>query len=145
MNKNGWTLVGELVALLIAVILLVYVIFGLNRMGLVRDMEEAIPGVKPDLVIRGKQVNYDTVENDLIDASKRYVADKYSNSFDGEALIIRVSQLTKNGYMSTIRDNKNKVCSGYVRVFNDGVNYIYSPYLKCSQYVSEGYEAEYDW
>lgn len=145
MNKKGWTLVGELVALLIGVILLIYAIFGLNRLGLVRDMNEAIPGMKPTLIISGKQVNYDTFEKNLIEASKKYVADKYNNQFDDETIIVRVSQLIKNGYISTIRDNKNKTCSGYVRVHDDGVEYVYTPYLKCSQYTSSGYEAEYDW
>ena len=145
MNKRGWTLVGELVALLIGVILLVYVIFSLNRLGLVRDMDEAIPGVKPTLIISGKQVNYDSVESNLIEASKKYVSDKYSNQFDGEVIIVRVSQLVKDGYISTIRDNKNKTCSGYVRVYSSDSETIYTPYLKCSQYTSTGYEADYDW
>ena len=61
MNKRGWTLVGELVAFLIAVVLLVYVIFGLNKFGLVRDMDKAVPGMKPTLIISGKHVNYDAV------------------------------------------------------------------------------------
>lgn len=145
MNKKGWTLVGELIAFLIAVILLIYAIFALNRLGLVRDMDEAIPGVKPSLIISGKHVNYETVENNLIEATKKYVKDKYDNKFDSEVVIVRVSQLVKNGYISTIRDNKNKTCSGYVRVYNNGIDNTYSPYLRCSQYVSNGYEEEYDW
>ena len=145
MNKKGWTLVGELVAFLVAVILLIYAIYALNRLGLVRDIDEAIPGVKPTLIISGKHLNYETVENNLIEATKKYVSDKYNNEFETDTIIVRVSQLVKNGYMSTIRDNKNKTCSGYVRVYNDGTNNTYSPYLKCSQYTSYGYEEDYDW
>ena len=145
MNKKGWTLVGELIAFLVAVILLIYAIYGLNRLGLVRDIDEAIPGVKPTLVISGKKVNYETVENNLIDATKKYVTDKYDNKFDSDVIIVRVSQLVKSGYISTIRDSKNKTCSGYVRVYSDGINNTYSPYLRCSQYTTYGYEEEYDW
>ena len=145
MNKRGWTLVGELFAFLVVVILLIYAIYALNKLGLVRDMDEAIPGSKPTLTISGKHVNYDTVENNLVEASKKYVKDKFNDRFDDEVVIVRVSQLVKSGYISTIRDNKNKTCSGYVRVYSNGITNTYSPYLRCSQYISTGYEEEYDW
>ena len=145
MNRNGWTLVGELVAILIAVVLLVYVIYGLNRMGLVRDMDEAVPRIKPDLIISGKNVNYDSVENSLIEATKKYVLYQYNNEFVDNMIVVRVSHLVKNGYMSTIRDSNNKVCSGYVKVIRGELELSYIPYLKCSEYVSNGYEEEYDW
>ena len=145
MNKRGWTLVGELFAFLVVVILLIYAIYALNKLGLVRDMDEAVPVSKPSLIISGKHLSYDTVENNLVEATKSYVKDKYDNKFDSEVIIVRVSQLVKNGYISTIRDNKNKTCSGYVRVYSDGISNTYSPYLRCSQYTSNGYEEEYDW
>jgi hypothetical protein len=145
MNKKGWTLVGELIAFLIAVILLVYSIYGLNRMGLVRDINKAVPLLKPELIISGKNVNYDVVESDLIEATKKYVLEQYNNDFSEGTLIVRISHLIKNNYISTIRDNKNKTCSGYVKVIRGEYDLTYTPYLKCSEYVSAGYEAEYDW
>ena len=42
MNKKGWSLVGELLAFLVAVILLVYVIYMLNKLGLIRNINEAL-------------------------------------------------------------------------------------------------------
>ena len=145
MNKKGWTLVGELVVFLIAIIFLIYSIYGLYRLGFVEDIDKAIPGAKPQLIINGKSTNYDNVEANLIDATKKYVFDKYNNDFSGETIIVRVSTLVESGYISTIRDSKNKKCSGYVKV-NKGLNGLtYKPYLKCSSYISVGYENDYDW
>lgn len=144
MNKKGWTLVGELVVFLVVIIFLIYSIYGLYRFGLVRNMHDAVPIVKPQLIISGETVNYEIVENKLIDASKRYVYDKYSNNINGDVLILRVNHLIDEGYLSTIRDTNSKVCSGYVKVYNNG-NLTYSPYLKCSKYTSFGYESEYDY
>lgn len=144
-NKRGWSLVVELVAILIAVILLVYVVYGLNKLGLVRNMNEALPGIKPDLIISGKTTSYQNVESDLIDASKKYVEVKYNGEFTGNEIVIRVSHLVKNGYMSTIRDTNGKECSGYIMVIKSDGTIGYNPYLKCSKYASDGYESEYDW
>ena len=143
MNKKGWTLVGELVVFLIIIILLIYSIYGLYRFGLVKNINRAIPGVKPQLVISGETVNYETAETELIEASKRYIYDKYNGSINGDVLILRVNHLIGEGYLSTIRDTNSKVCSGYVKVYNNG-NLTYNPYLKCRKYTSFGYESEYD-
>ena len=145
MNKKGWTLVGELVVFLIAIIFLIYSIYGLYRLGFVEDIDKAVPGAKPQLIINGKSTSYANVEANLIEATKRYVYDKYDNSFSGDTIIVRVSTLVESGYISTVRDNKNRKCSGYVKV-SKNINYLdYKPYLKCSSYISVGYENDYDW
>ena len=146
MNKKGWTLVGELVVFLIAVILLIYAVYGIHTLGLLREDAGEIPGVKPQLILGGKTVNYEYVEGVLVDATKRYVLDKYNNNFSGDTIVVRVNHLVKEGYMSTIRDSSRKTCSGYVEVFKTGESGLsYSPYLKCSKYTSFGYKEEYDW
>lgn len=144
-NKKGWSLVAELIAILVAVILLVYAVYGLNQLGLIRNMNEAIPLIKPDLIISGKTISYENVEDTLIDASKKYVEDRYNNDLVQNETILRVSHLIKNGYLSTIRDTKSKECSGYVMVVKNEEDVSYYPYLKCSNYTSEGYKDEYDW
>lgn len=145
LNKRGWGLVAEIIIILIAVILLVYAIYGLNQLGLIRNMDEALPGIKPDLIISGETTNYYEVENSIIEASKQYVSDRYSNDFVGDKLVIRVNHLIKNSYLSTIRDENNKECSGYVMVIKNETDVSYTPYLKCNSYQSDGYEEEYDW
>ena len=146
LNKKGWGLVTELVVILIAIILLVYSVYGLNQLGLIRNMNDALgPGIKPDLVISGKTISYESVEGTLISASQEYVVDKYNNDFVGDQLVIRVSHLIKNGYISTIRDVKNKECSGYVIATKNTTSISYTPYLKCKNYETAGYSEEYDW
>lgn len=144
LNKKGWSIVTELVVILIAVILLVYSIYGVNKMGLLRKSQWA-DNVKPELIIKGKKNNYGAVETELIEASKKYIWEKYDNDFIGEEIILRISHLNKSGYLSTIRDLNNKECSGYVKINKGNLEISYSPYLKCNNYISEGYESEYDW
>lgn len=130
---------------LIAVIGLIYAVYGLGVLGLLKDSNKTIPGVKPQLIISGKTVNYESVEANLIDATRSYVLDKYNNDFNGEVIIVRINTLIGSGYISTIRDNRNRKCSGYVKVYKNKYNLSYSPYLKCSNYTSVGYESDYDW
>ncbi len=145
LNKRGWGLVIELIIVLLAVIMLVYAIYGLNRMGLIRNLNEALgPGIKPDLVISGKTIKYETVEQSLIEAGEEYIKNNYNNSIDSD-IYIRVNHLVKNDYISTIRDSNNKECSGYVVASKMSDAIKYTPYLKCSKYESGGYNKEYDW
>ena len=145
MNKKGWTLVGELFVFLIVVIGLIYAVYGFGVLGLMKEDNKITPGIKPELIISGKTVSYDAVESNLIDASKKYVFDKYNNNFSGEVIIVRINTLVESGYTSTIRDNRNKKCSGYVKIYKDNYSLSYSPYLRCSTYTSIGYEKDYDW
>ncbi len=146
LNKNGWGLVTELIFILLAVILLVYAIYGLNRFGLVRDMDDALgPLNRPDLIVSGKKSDYSTVESELIESTKEYVEDKYGNVIEEEYVIVRISHLVKNGYIGTIRDTENNKCTGYVKVTNNFDVINYNPYLKCSKYETTGYESEHDW
>lgn len=144
MNKKGWTLVGELFVFLIAIIFLIYSIYGLYRLGFVKSVDKAIPGAKPQLIISGRIVNYESVESNLVNATKRYVFDKHNNSFNSDVIVVRVNTLIEYGYISTIRDSRNKKCSGYVKVYKNGSNLSYYPYLNCSTYTSIGYEKDYD-
>lgn len=145
LNKNGWGLVVEVVIILVVIILLVYAIFGLNKLGLIRNVNEALGSdVLPDLVISGKTLTYSVVENNLIEASKDYVDDNYNGDIYSDTTI-KISRLIKEGYISTIRDSDNNECSGYVMVTKASGVTEYSPYLKCSEYETQGYNEEYDW
>lgn len=144
MNKKGWTLVGELVVFLIVVIGLIYAVYGLGVLGLMKNENKLVPGIKPQLIISGRTVNYETVESNLIDATKRYVFDKHNNDFNSDVIIVRINTLIEHGYINTIRDSRNKKCSGYVKVYKSGYDLNYYPYLNCSTYTSLGYEKDYD-
>ena len=144
MNKKGWTLVGELVIFLIVVIGLIYAVYGLGVLGLMKNENKIVPGVAPQLIISGRTVNYEVVESHLVDATKKYVFDKYNNDFNGNTIIVRINTLIESGYESTIRDSKNKKCSGYVKVYKTDYGLNYYPYLNCSTYTTLGYEKDYD-
>lgn len=145
LNKNGWGLAVEIIIILGVIAMLVYAIYGLNQLGLVKNMNQALgTDVLPDLIISGETVTYSIAEADLIAATKAYVKDIYNGDISSDTTI-KLSRLTKDGYMSPMRDKNNKSCSGYVMVTNVSQDIIYTPYLKCEDYKTPGYNEEYDW
>lgn len=145
LNKNGWGLAVEIVIILGVIAMLVYAIYGFNQLGLIKNMNQALgTDVLPDLIISGEKVTYSIAEQDLINATKAYVKDIYNDEISSDTTI-KLSRLTKDGYISPIRDKNNKACSGYVMVTNASENITYAAYLKCDDYKTTGYNEEYDW
>lgn len=145
LNKKGWGLAVEIIIILGVIVALVWAVYGFNKLGLVKDMNEALgTDILPDLIISGEKVTYSMAEDNLIDASKAYVKDVYENNLDIDTTI-KLSRLIKDGYISTIRDENNNTCSGYVMVSNISENINYDAYLKCKNYKTPGYNEEYDW
>lgn len=145
MNKKGWTLVGELVVFLICVIVLIYAVYGFGVLGLTKYSSKLTSDVKTQFIVSRERVTYESVQEILVDATNKYVWDKYNGSFAGEVIVVRISTLVESGYINVIKDSRNKKCSGYVKVNNRGYDLVYTPYLKCSKYMSSGYEKDYDW
>lgn len=145
LNKNGWGLAAEIVIILGVIVALVWVIYGFNQFGLVKNMNDALgTDILPDLIISGEKITYSIAEDNLISASKAYIKDVYGDTFDIDTTI-KLSRLIKDGYISTIRDEDNNTCTGYVMVSNTSENINYNPYLKCKNYKTPGYNEEYDW
>lgn len=145
LNKNGWGLAVEIIIILGVIVALVWAVYGFNKFGLVRNMNEALgTDILPDLIISGEKVTYSIAEKNLIDASKAYIKDVYGDTTNIDTTI-KLSRLIKDGYISTIRDKDNNACSGYVMVSNVSENVNYDAYLKCDDYKTTGYNEEYDW
>lgn len=139
MNKNGWGLRVELLIILMFVICLVIVSIGLNRIGLL--------GENPDAPLYTEKEDYDysKLENTLVDASKKYFSEYYEHELNEEELIIRLSTLKYNGYISDLLDENGKSCSGYTKVIKSGDGIVYIAYINCSKYKTDGYESKNDW
>ena len=87
---------------------------------------------------------YSDIETKLIDSTKKYIKDFYNNNLGVDTLNIKISSLISNNYISEVRD-KDGNCTGYVSVYKDDNNVvIYTPYLKCKNYVSNGYVERHD-
>jgi len=144
LNKNGWGLVEFFMFLVIFIICLVISAVGFRKLGLVdenwRFVDDFSFTRKPK-----PQTNYLTLEEDTVNATKKYINDFYNNQLGLDTLNIKVSQLIDNKYMKEFKDADGKDCSGYVSVYlDDDNNIIYKPYIKCKKYETKGYEERKD-
>ena len=139
MNKNGWGLRVELAFILLFVICIIISTIGLYRMGLLGSGENAY--IDLGAGSRGlANYDYTLLENTVSNAAKNYYYDKYpSGAYD--TVIISVDTLKRTGYMNPIYDSRNRECSGYSKVLNNGT--IVS-YIKCSAYKTTGYSEYYE-
>lgn len=140
MNKEGWGLRVELLFILMFLFCLVAATIGLNRLGLIGENDDA-PLIKDP--VSKDDFSYETLENKVSAAAKRYYEDNYS-ILNQDIVIIRITSLVSGGYMSEIKDGNNKTCSGYAKVINSSGNAVYVSYIKCSKYKTTGYESEND-
>ena len=136
MNKNGWGLRAELLIILLFLICLVISVIGLNRVGLIGENSNS-------LMNPGDTFNYDSVEQKMITATKKYYQENYTGT-EENIIIVRTSTLQSRGYLGKLYDGKNKECSGYVKIINSKGTPIYVAYLNCPNYYTTGYEKEND-
>lgn len=127
-DKKGWGLVSELLVILIVIVLLMYSAVGLNKLGLLRHDTKTNYYDKPELVVSGKIVSYDQVEEKIIMAFSNY-REKVN------AETVTLGELIENGYLETIRNKNNEECIGYAN-YNENK---YNVYLKCGKYITPGY------
>lgn len=125
MNKHGWGLRKELAFILLFVFCLLIAMIGLNEFGL------GMSGDTGD--------SYKTLENKLTSAALKYYNDKgYSGA---DVIIVNVSSLKNNGYLSKFVDENGLACEGYAKIVNSSVAV---PYLRCFSYKTSGYESDYE-
>ena len=132
MNKNGWGLRIELVIIILFLICLLVFVIGLNRLGLLQYDEDLM--IDEDL----NNFSYEVLENNLEDATKKYIREVYNESFENN-VIINYSTLYNNGYIEKLKDEFNNECDGYTEVVKITNAYVYYPYIKCTTYKTDGY------
>lgn len=118
LNNKGW---GYRQMLLMTCILLVFLmIAAYNIYALYNDLDAK------------DAVTYVNLENKLQIAASKYVGDK---NLESSNLIISLTDLKNEEYITVFNDDSNRVCNGYV-VYE---NYKYSPYISCPDYISNNY------
>lgn len=140
MNKNGWGLRVELVIILMFVICLAITSIGLNRIGLLGDNPNA-----PIQNVDKETFDYTALENKVVEATKKYFSEYYEYEMTDNEMIVRLSTLKYNGYISDVLDENGKSCSGYAKIVSSSSGIIYVGYVKCSKYTTQGYESKNDW
>ena len=126
MNKHGWGLRKELAFVLLFVFCLLVAMIGLSEFGLTEET--------------GTNKSYKTMENELTSAALKYYNEKYSAQAD-DVVIIKLSTLKNNGYISEFKDSSGVNCSGYTKIVNSNVGLSY---IRCFGYKTGGYESQYE-
>lgn len=94
-----------------------------------------------------KTRTYNSMELEMVNASKKYINHHYNNEIGDEPLHIRVISLQNDKFLGNLYDVKDAgiECSGYVKIYKQEDIIRYEPYLKCgSNYVTEGYISKWD-
>ena len=144
-KKNGWGFLEFFFFLGLFIVCLLVTAYALRKVGLLNEDWKFV-----DFYDKGKDSNesdiykYSDIETKLIDSTKKYIKDFYNNNLGVDTLNIKISSLISNNYISEVRDKYGN-CTGYVSVYKDDNNVvIYTPYLKCKNYVSNGYVERHD-
>ena len=136
-KKNGWGFLEFFFFLGLFIVCLLVTAYALRKVGLLNEDWKFV-----DFYDKGKDSNendiykYSDIETKLIDSTKKYIKDFYNNNLGVDTLNIKISSLISNNYISEVRD-KDGNCTGYNVV-------IYTPFLKCKNYVSNGYVERHD-
>ena len=90
------------------------------------------------MALASKKVSNDRLLAIMEEASKRYYEKNSSNlPVNNNTTEVTASTLISEGYMKPFdKLTNNKNCSGKVVVTNNSGNYIYSPSLKCDEYIT---------
>ena len=81
---------------------------------------------------------YFNLENNLVEATKKYYEAEHSYPNQGEKIKITFEELKEKNLLTELKINEEE-CNGYTLVENNGV-IEYKGYIKCSDYTTKNYE-----
>lgn len=141
LNKNGWGITTLIIFLAVFVVCLLFSAFLITRS--VKKLNEANKRDNVN-VVDTEDVNdfYTGLETSVIDAAKEYTSENPS-VLDKEEFVLKVSSLIESGYLNSLDDESGNMCSGYVIIENIN-DTTYTPYIKCDEYETTGYEVSKD-
>ena len=126
LNKNGWGLREMIFFSSILFIFLFIAIYYISRM---------YDTVNQNL----SATNYIELEKKLEDQTLIYLDKYYDGYLTSDNMIINESILKSYNLNVDLRDNKGKICTGYV-IANKTHGIIHKKaYIKCPKYQTEGY------
>lgn len=136
LNNRGWGL-GVFLGFL-AMFIFCIMVAGINsyRLGLSLENNNIY---FDETVENNNESNKKSLESRIISASMNYKRNNYSNMSNGQTVIVKISKLKDNNYISS-----SDGCSGYVEIKNNNGDENYNVYLKCDNYITEGYNSEFD-
>ena len=86
--------------------------------------------------------NYELLEEELETAAKQYYSENFKEDVASEIPLMTVTfnTLKDKNYLSSLEAN-GESCNGYVNIKNNGGKISYDAFVKCDNYVTEGYSA----
>ena len=137
LNNQGWGL-GVFLGF-VAILLFCLVVVGVNAYKLGVKTESGFQ-FDSSVVDKNSSNNIkDDIESKVLNAAMNYKRNEYGNMSSGQTVIVKVSRLVDENYLSSSEN-----CSGYVEIRNRNGDICYNAYLKCPDYVTEGYNGEND-
>ena len=126
LNNKGWGLGSFIIFICIFMFSILLVAVLANKNGIGPDSENIM---KTDNELIEQYHNYEQL---VKEASIRYQEENYPYISDGDSFNVNINRLD-------IPNEIQKKCSGYAIVEKKEEVYIYSPYIKCGNYSTEGY------
>lgn len=87
-----------------------------------------------------KTTNYSQLEKNLEEKALIYLNDYYDEILTSEDVTITRSVLRSYNLDIILQDNDGKACSGYVMAHKTHGKIYTKSYIKCNNYMTEGYE-----
>jgi hypothetical protein len=87
---------------------------------------------------KAKDQAYTALEDKLVKATENYFEEKYTYPQGNNTVKITLTELKDNNLIDKLAYNDDE-CDGYVIINNNGV-INYKGYIKCSKYMTKGYE-----
>lgn len=144
-NNRGWglammiVLMSILLSFLVLVTILIYNLYNIktNTVDNVNTKEDYL--IHEDAKINSDK-KYKTYENRIKSNAITYVYNYFQDGIK-DGVKVTLSDMQNNNIMGDIFDVKDKtLCDGYAIVYLQDNKIISTPYLKCSNYITEGYE-----
>lgn len=127
LNKNGWSL-NEM--LLLSGILIIFLIIAIYYIvSLYNNFDTEV-----------KTTNYSELEKELENQALVYLNDYYDELLTSEDITITRNVLRSYDLDVILEDNNGKACSGYVMAHKSHGEIYTKSYIKCNDYMTEGYE-----
>ena len=133
LNNKGWGITELLISGAIILFLLLLSAYYIHR--LYKTIDKPLVSASSETVLFDNVDYYNDYERDFSSAASRYV--NYNNIYlPSTGYTIYMSELVNEGYIDRLYERKDHTkCDGYVFIKNGN----YNPYIRCSNYVTEGY------
>ena len=105
-----------------------------------RNFKSLFEGDKDKNSISTIEYNYVKAEESLENAAKDYYANKFDEDEDVPLMTVSYSFLKGQGYIEDLNVNGEN-CTGYVIVQKENSKTNYDSYIRCKNYITEGYSA----